>query len=61
MRYKDYQLLKKETIGECRLDVPVGTVRELTSVKEFGAFLAGDDEIYRWWRVNMGYVKDEEK
>lgn len=51
--------MKKETVRECRLDVPAGTVRELTSVKEFGAFLARDEEIYRWWRVHMGYVKDD--
>jgi hypothetical protein len=61
LRYKDYQLLKKEAVEECRLGVPAGTVRELTSVKEFGAFLSRDDEIYRWWRVNMGYVRDNEK
>ena len=43
-----------------RLDVPPGTVKEMTSMKELGAFLSRDDEIYRWWRVNMGYVKDDE-
>jgi hypothetical protein len=29
-------------------------------MKELGAFLSQDEEIYRWWRVNMGYVKDDE-
>jgi len=61
LRYKDYQLLKKEMVPYCRLDVPAGSVRELTSMKELGAFLARDEEIYRWWRVNMGYVKDGEE
>ena len=46
---------------DCRLDVPAGSVREFTSMKELGAFLARDEEIYRWWRVNMGYVKDGEE
>lgn len=61
LRYKDYQLLKKEAIKEYRLDVPIGSVKELTSMKDLGAFLSRDDQIYRWWRVNMGYVKDGEE
>ena len=47
-------------MSDCKLDVPQGSVRELTSMKELGVFLARDEEIYRWWRVNMGYMKDEE-
>jgi hypothetical protein len=62
LKYKDYQLLKKEVVSECRLEVevPAGSVKELMSMKELGAFLSRDNEIYRWWRVNMGYMKERE-
>jgi hypothetical protein len=53
--------LKKEPVQDQRLDIPAGTVKELTSMKELGAFLSQDEEICRWWRVNMGYVKDDDE
>jgi hypothetical protein len=53
--------LKKEPVPDCRLGLPAGTVKELTSVKELGGFLSRDHELYRWWRVNMGYLKDDEQ
>jgi hypothetical protein len=59
LRYKDYHLLKKEAVDKSRLNVPLGMVKELTSMKELGAFLSQDDVVYRWWRINMGYHKDE--
>jgi hypothetical protein len=58
LRYKDYQLLKKEQVDTARLNVPQGMVEELTSMKDLGAFLSQDEKLYRWWRVNMGYQKD---
>jgi hypothetical protein len=45
----------KEEVGERRLDVEPGRVKELTSMKELGAFLERDLEIYGWWRRCMGY------
>jgi len=52
--------LKKEQVERRGLDVEKGVVKELTSMKELGAFLSGDEELYQWWRINMGYQKDDE-
>jgi hypothetical protein len=54
--------MRKEEIQETELDVEPGTVLEVTSMKELGAFLGKKDMegICKWWRVWMGYVKDEE-
>ena len=60
MRYKDYQLLKKEEVDQARLDVEEGTAMEVTSVKELGAFLERDQVLWKWWRVWMGYQKDDD-
>ena len=51
--------MKKEKVDTARIGVPQGEVEEVTSVKDFGTFLSCDEELYRWWRVNMGYQKDE--
>lgn len=58
LRYKDYQLLKKERIDVSRLNLAVGTVTALTSLKDFAAFLSQDDALYQWWRTNMGFPTD---
>jgi hypothetical protein len=47
----------KDEINERRLDVAAGEVVELTSMKEFAAFLEKDPVIYEWWRVRMGYTE----
>lgn len=60
LRYKDYQLMKREEVEKRGLDIEPGDVKELTSMKELGAFLDGNKEIYEWWRVGMGYKKDED-
>ncbi|KAG4421984.1 hypothetical protein IFR04_004843 [Cadophora malorum] len=60
LRYKDYQLMKREEVEKRGLDNEPGDVKELTSMKELGAFLDGNREIYEWWRVGMGYKKDED-
>ncbi|KAK0119683.1 hypothetical protein ONS95_011119 [Cadophora gregata] len=60
LRYKDYQLMKREDVGEKGLDVGPGDVKELTGMKELGAFLERNREIYEWWRVGMGYKKGED-
>jgi len=52
-------MLKKEPVEQAQLDVAEGTVTELTSMKELGAFLGRDKELLSWWRVQMGYQKDE--
>jgi hypothetical protein len=59
LRYKDYHLLKKGEVPSPQLAVELGTVKELTSMKELGAFLEGNEEIYEWWRVHMGYKKED--
>lgn len=51
--------MKKEEVDKARMSVPQGDVQELISVKELGALLSQDEKLYRWWRVNMGYQKDE--
>jgi hypothetical protein len=48
-------LLGKDEADERRLDVGPGRVKELTSMKELGAFLERDPELYQWWRLKMGY------
>ena len=50
-------MLKKEQVPNANLDVEPGVVKELTSMKELGAFLEANEEIYEWWRVHMGYKK----
>lgn len=56
--------MKKEEVSEeegRRLEevgVEKGTVKEFSEMKDFGAFLGRDHELVRWWRANMGFVKD---
>ncbi|CZS88894.1 uncharacterized protein RCO7_04568 [Rhynchosporium graminicola] len=60
LRYKDFRLMKKELVQKRGLDVEYGGVKELSSVKEFGAFLErgrervgdGDGDIFGWWRTD---------
>ena len=59
LRYKDYQLMKKEVVDKARLSIPKGEVQEVTSMKELGALFSLDQELYKWWRVNMGFEKGE--
>lgn len=51
--------MKKEEVDRARMSVPKGDVQEVTSVKELGALISRDEELYKWWRLNMGYQKDE--
>jgi len=65
LRYKDYRLMKKEEVSDRKgrldqLGVKQGSVREFGDMKDFGGFLAGDEELLRWWRRNMGFVKGDE-
>ena len=50
--------MKKEEVDKARMTVPQGEVQEVTSVKDLGALLSKDEELSKWWRVNMGYQKD---
>lgn len=54
--------MKREEILEAMGNVGIekGEVREVKSVKELGALLEGSRELYEWWRVGMGYKKDED-
>jgi hypothetical protein len=47
----------KDEVDERRLGVEPGRVIELTSLKEFAAFLERDAGIYQWWRLRMGYAE----
>jgi hypothetical protein len=47
----------KDEVDEMRLDIEPGRVLELTSMKEFAAFLEKDPMIYEWWRLRMGYIE----
>jgi hypothetical protein len=56
------RLLKRETIP--RLHLPTlgireGDVSEIEEIKNFGKFLEKDPSIFQWWRIAMGYVKDD--
>jgi hypothetical protein len=59
LRYKDYQLMKKEEVDTARMSTPPGDVEEITSVKDLGAILERDERLYQWWRVGMGYGKGD--
>ena len=63
LRYKDFQLVKKpaEKQSEGQADnskVPYGKLEEMDTVKEFGAQMKSFG-VWNWWRVGMGYQKDE--
>jgi hypothetical protein len=52
-------LLKKEAVERPRLDIEPGTVNLKISMKALVAFLKKEPELYEWWRIHMGYKKDE--
>ncbi|XPS94902.1 hypothetical protein M3J09_004200 [Ascochyta lentis] len=65
LRYKDFRLLKKpaekhvEGPGQANnSSVPYGKLEEADTVKEFGAHMESFG-VGTWWRVAMGYQKDE--
>ena len=51
--------MKKEEVDQPRLSVPQGEVQEVTSMKELGALLSRDEELHKWWRLHMGYQKEQ--
>jgi hypothetical protein len=55
------RLIKRESIENKSL-VPLGfragEVTEIEEMKEFAKVLERDQELYLWWRVGMGFVKD---
>ncbi|TQS33924.1 hypothetical protein Golomagni_05716 [Golovinomyces magnicellulatus] len=57
LRYKDYDLRKKELVETALLKLKPGQVLELNSVKELASFLGIREDLLEWWRVNMGYKK----
>ena len=57
MRYKDFRLMGKDEVSERKLDVEAGRVLELTSMKEFAAFLERSPVVYEWWRAKMGFTE----
>ena len=66
LRYKDFQLVRKpaqklheETAGDVTdVKVPYGRLEEMDTVKEFGAQMERFG-VWNWWRVGMGYQKDD--
>lgn len=63
LRYKDYQLMKKEMVilaekeRALRGIVDRGQVVEIDKLSDFGKIL-GDGELHAWWRRAMGYVRE---
>ncbi|KUJ06986.1 uncharacterized protein LY89DRAFT_692066 [Mollisia scopiformis] len=53
LRYKDYRLVKREEIPGRRLDVEPGNLVETTSLKELRDFLSRDEDLYKWWGLQM--------
>ena len=47
----------KDEVSERKLDVEAGRVLELTSMKEFAAFLERSPVVYEWWRAKMGFTE----
>lgn len=63
LRYKDFQLVKKPAEKQVEgqpgnVRVPYGKLEEKDTVKEFGALME-DFGIWNWWRIGMGYRKDD--
>jgi hypothetical protein len=57
------RLLKREIIPKLHLStlgIKEGDVSEIEEIKDFGKFLEGDPTLFQWWRVAMGYVKDND-
>ncbi|PBP25601.1 hypothetical protein BUE80_DR003451 [Diplocarpon rosae] len=60
LRYKDYHLLKREQVTTRGMAIDPGSVVELTSMKDLGAFLEGRKDVHAWWRLHMGYAKGDD-
>ncbi len=54
LRYKDYQLLRSESVEQGRLQVEPGKVKEFGSIKALAAEL-GECGILDWWNLSMGF------
>lgn len=52
--------MKKDGVEERRLDVPIGKVKQLESLKEYGVEVGKDDVLRKWWRLHMGFMKEED-
>ncbi|KAJ8060453.1 hypothetical protein OCU04_010778 [Sclerotinia nivalis] len=59
LRYKNFELMKKEEVDWRRLDVPIGKVKQLESLKDYGIEVGKDEILRKWWRLHMGFVKGE--
>ncbi|KAF3052772.1 hypothetical protein E8E11_011270 [Didymella keratinophila] len=63
LRYKDFQLVRKPAEKQTESQsndskIPYGKLEEMDTVKEFGAQMESFG-VWNWWRVGMGYQKDE--
>ena len=61
MRYKNFELMKKEEVDWRRLDVPVGKVKQVESLKDYGTEVGKDEILRKWWRMHMGFVKGDDE
>ena len=55
------RLVKREGIEKYalrHLGISAGDVREIEEMKEFARTLEGDEGLFRWWRIGMGFVKE---
>lgn len=56
LRYKDYQLLRMESVQKGDLGLEAGHVREFEDMKELGKYLEGRG-VWQWWREHMGFAR----
>jgi hypothetical protein len=45
--------VKREEIPQRQLDVEPGNLVETTSLKELREFLSKNEELYKWWGLQM--------
>lgn len=53
--------MKKEEVDLRRLDVPIGKVKQLDSLKDYGTEVGKDETLRKWWRLHMGFMKGEDE
>jgi len=57
------RLLKRDVIPKTHLSplgIAEGGVREIDEIKDFAKLLEKDSALFQWWRIAMGYVKDDD-
>ena len=60
LRYKDYKLLRLESVEKGRLLVEPGMVKEFGSMKNLVPEIL-QCEVLDWWNINMGYMDRQDE